>query len=87
VIKNKHTEHIKLYGEGNERRLTGKHETASMDKFTCGVADRGASIRIPSDVHKRDYKSGYLEDRRPASNMDPYIVTSAIAETILPEKE
>jgi len=26
---------------------------------------------------------GYLEDRRPASNMDPYVVTSLLAETTL----
>jgi glutamine synthetase len=78
----KHKEHIKLYGEGNERRLTGDCETASIDDFSYGVGDRGASIRIPSDVSKNNYQSGYLEDRRPASNMDPYLVTSKIAETI-----
>jgi glutamine synthetase len=75
----KHEEHIKLYGEGNERRLTGAHETAPITKFSYGVANRGASIRIPRDA-ERDGK-GYFEDRRPASNMDPYVVTAKIFDT------
>lgn len=74
-------EHILLYGAENEQRLTGKHETASINDWSYGVADRGASVRIPRDTYHRGY--GYLEDRRPASNMDPYIVTSKIAETCL----
>ena len=82
-LKEKHIEHINVYGEGNNRRLTGKHETARIDQFSFGVGNRGASIRIPSEVHKNNYKSGYLEDRRPASNMDPYLVTAKIAKTIL----
>ena len=73
--------HIDLYGAGNEERLTGKHETADMNTWTYGVANRGASVRIPRDTHKRKY--GYLEDRRPSSNMDPYVVTSLLADTIL----
>lgn len=77
----KHAEHMKLYGEGNERRLTGGHETAHMDDFSYGVADRGASIRIPR-LAKLEGK-GYLEDRRPASNMDPYVVTAKILGTVL----
>jgi glutamine synthetase len=76
----KPAEHIAAYGEGNERRLTGKHETASMDDYSYGVADRGASIRIPTDTEK-DGK-GYFEDRRPASNMDPYRVTSKMVQTV-----
>jgi len=75
----KHEEHIKAYGEGNERRLTGAHETAAIDKFSYGVANRGASIRIPRDA-ERDGK-GYFEDRRPASNMDPYVVTAKVFDT------
>jgi len=70
-----------MYGEGNERRLTGHHETASMHKFSWGVADRGASIRVSQETFLT--KKGYFEDRRPASNMDPYVVTSLIAETVL----
>ena len=74
-----HAEHMKLYGEGNERRMTGHHETATFDKFTYGVANRGASVRIPN-MAERDGK-GYFEDRRPASNMDPYLVCGKIFET------
>ena len=80
-LKVKHDEHIRVYGLDNEKRLTGKHETASFEKFSFGVADRGSSIRIPRFTD-RDGK-GYLEDRRPASNMDPYLVTSKIVETTI----
>merc|ERR1712061_755220 len=75
----KHQEHIKVYGEGNERRLTGAHETAPITQFSSGVANRGASVRIPRDAEKNG--CGYFEDRRPASNMDPYVVTSKIFDT------
>ncbi len=75
----KHMEHMTVYGQGNERRLTGKHETADMNTFSYGVANRGASIRIPRETEK--HGCGYLEDRRPSSNCDPYIVTSKIFET------
>jgi glutamine synthetase len=75
----KHAEHIAAYGVGNERRLTGLHETASINDFSYGVANRGCSIRIPRTT-EADQK-GYLEDRRPASNMDPYVVTGMIAKT------
>jgi glutamine synthetase len=72
-------EHIANYGAGNENRLTGAHETQRIDQFSYGVSDRGASIRIPWQVEV-DQK-GYLEDRRPASNMDPYLVTRLIIQT------
>jgi len=75
----KHAEHIAAYGEGNERRLTGAHETAPIDKFSYGVANRGASMRIPRQAEKE--KCGYFEDRRPSSNCDPYVVTSLIFKT------
>jgi len=75
----KHEEHIKVYGEGNERRLTGAHETAPITAFSYGVANRGCSVRIPRDTEKD--KCGYFEDRRPASNMDPYVVTAKIFDT------
>merc|ERR1712182_197200 len=75
----KHMEHIEAYGKGNERRLTGAHETAPIDKFSYGVANRGCSVRIPRDAEAQ--KFGYFEDRRPASNMDPYIVTKMIVQT------
>jgi glutamine synthetase len=73
-------EHIKVYGEGNADRLTGRHETGSIDKFTWGVADRGASVRIPRACAREG--KGYFEDRRPASNADPYQITGIIVETI-----
>jgi glutamine synthetase len=76
----RHYEHIAVYGEGNEERLTGRHETGNIDKFSYGVADRGGSIRIPRQVAK-DGK-GYFEDRRPASNACPYQITGIIVETV-----
>ncbi|CAN6478183.1 unnamed protein product [Victoria cruziana] len=77
----RHKEHISAYGEGNERRLTGRHETADINTFSWGVANRGASIRVGRDTERAG--KGYFEDRRPASNMDPYVVTSMIAETTI----
>ena len=72
--------HIKNYGAGIEERLTGLHETAPWHKYSYGVSDRGASVRIPWQVEK-DGK-GYIEDRRPNANMDPYVVTRLITDTI-----
>lgn len=73
--------HIDVYGEDNDERLTGKHETQSIDKFSYGVSDRGASIRIPIATVEAGYK-GWLEDRRPASNADPYKVAAVIIDTV-----
>merc|ERR1712007_186151 len=69
-------EHIAEYGEGNEKRLTGKHETCSINEFKYGVANRGASIRIPRSAEKEG--KGYMEDRRPAANCDAYRVATRI---------
>lgn len=84
----RHAEHIAVYGEHNELRLTGKHETASIHQFSYGVANRGCSIRIPRETDANGF--GYFEDRRPASNVDPYIASSKIMSTItadfVPEK-
>ena len=80
-LAEKHKEHMAIYGKDNNLRMTGKHETSDMETFSSGVADRGASIRIPRFTD-RD-KCGYMEDRRPSSNMDPYLVTSKIVETTL----
>jgi len=78
--------HIPVYGEQNSERMTGLHETAKEDDFKVGVADRGASIRVPNKTWKE--KKGYIEDRRPAANIDPYRVTSIIAKsTILDPKD
>jgi glutamine synthetase len=83
-LKERHAIHVQFYGQDNEQRLTGKHETASIHQFLAGVADRGASVRIPRMTDRLG--KGYLEDRRPASNCDPYIVTGMIADTtILPK--
>ena len=72
--------HIKGYGDDIESRLTGAHETAPYNKFSYGVSNRGASIRIPWQV-ARDGK-GYAEDRRPNANSDPYTVTRLILESV-----
>lgn len=75
-----HQEHIAVYGSDNEKRLTGLHETQSIHKFSYGVSDQGASIRIP--VSTAQGWKGYLEDRRPASNADPYRVVARIIQTV-----
>lgn len=73
--------HIEVYGAHNEKRLTGKHETQSIHQFSYGISDRGASIRIPIATVESGWK-GYLEDRRPASNADPYKVAGRIIKTV-----
>ena len=79
-LEKRHVEHMKVYGEGNLERMTGAHETASYDKFTWAIADRGSSIRIPRQCAAAG--KGYFEDRRPASNGDPYQITGMIIETV-----
>lgn len=74
-----HAAHMAVYGECNDARMTGLHETSSMHECTWGVSDRGRSIRIPR--HVANQGKGYLEDRRPAANMDPYLVTERIMRT------
>ncbi len=74
-------DHIAVYGPDNDKRLTGKHETAPWNKFSYGVADRGASIRVPHSFVNNGYK-GYLEDRRPNSMGDPYQIASQVLKTI-----
>ena len=74
-------EHIEVYGEFNDQRLTGLHETQSINEFSFGVSDRGASIRIPIATVESGWK-GWLEDRRPASNADPYKVAARIIKTV-----
>lgn len=79
-LAGRQAEHMAVYGADNQLRMTGKHETASYDKFTWGVANRGSSVRIPRAVAAEN--KGYFEDRRPASNGDPYQITAIIAETM-----
>lgn len=74
-----HNQHIAVYGAGNEKRLTGMHETCSIHEFRFGVGDRGASLRIPTRVFNEG--KGYLEDRRPAANLDAYQIFTAILES------
>ena len=74
-------EHIAAYGPDNDQRLTGLHETQSIDKFSWGIADRGASVRVPHSFANNDWK-GYLEDRRPNSEGDPYAIAARVLQTI-----
>jgi len=81
VLKSNHQKHIEVYGSDNDKRLTGKHETQSIDKFSWGISDRGASIRIPQSTVKNGWR-GYLEDRRPASNACPYKIAKQLTESL-----
>ena len=85
TFESRHIEHIKCYGSSNDMRLTGEHETQSIHKFSWGVSDRGASIRVPISTEK-EWK-GYVEDRRPASNADPYRIINIINESIINSEE
>jgi glutamine synthetase len=79
ALGEKALDHVKAYGAGIEQRLTGLHETAPWSEFSYGVSNRGASIRIPWQVEID--KKGYIEDRRPNANVDPYVVTRMIVDT------
>ena len=80
ALGRRHDLHIANYGQGIEERLTGLHETCSYKEFRYGVSDRGASVRIPWQVEVEG--KGYIEDRRPCANVDPYVVTRLIMETV-----
>ena len=80
ALRTRHDLHIANYGFGIEERLTGRHETCSYKEFRYGVSDRGASVRIPWQVEREG--KGYIEDRRPNANMDPYVVTRLVMETV-----
>ena len=75
-----HKLHMKLYGVGNDKRLTGEHETSSSETFSYGPGNRAASFRIPTSTYAAKGK-GYIEDRRPASNIDSYVVAAVILST------
>ncbi|CAD8090682.1 unnamed protein product [Paramecium primaurelia] len=81
LLSNTHKEVLKLYGANNEKRLTGHHETSSYDQFSWGDGSRGGSIRVP--VVTKELGAGYLEDRRPAANIDPYLVSAVIVDVAL----
>ena len=78
-LEEKHSEHMEVYGDGNSERMTGENETSDYNSFSWGVGTRNTSIRIPHIVEEEE--KGYFEDRRPASNIDPYLVTSTIFRT------
>lgn len=80
ALEARHSEHIAVYGSDLELRLTGQHETAPITKFIAGIGNRGASVRIPTPVANKGY--GYLEDRRPGANANPYEVAAVLVETI-----
>lgn len=79
-LESRREKHIEVYGSENEYRLTGKYETQAINKFSWGISDRGASIRVPQSTAK-EWK-GYIEDRRPASNANPYEIIRVLSETI-----
>jgi len=80
LLSKNHNEHIKVYGDKLEERLTGIHETSSINEFSAGSTDRGRSIRVPRMVELTG--CGYLEDRRPGANADPYLVVAQLIKTI-----
>lgn len=77
-LKDHHKSSMELYGTGNEMRMTGLHETAKFDEFSLGIGARGCSVRIGNDAKKNG--CGYMEDRRPSSNIDPYLSCAALAD-------
>jgi glutamine synthetase len=84
-LESNHMEHIEVYGLHNEKRLTGKHETSGIREFSFGYSTRDTSIRIPAQAIVEG--RGYFEDRRPASNCDPYLVAERMLQTVYSEVE
>jgi glutamine synthetase len=80
-LERTHKDHMKVYGKYNDERLTGFHETSSINDFSWGISNRGCSIRIPLNVNKDG--CGYLEDRRPSANLDPYLVVEKLMLCVL----
>jgi glutamine synthetase len=78
-LADNHLKHIAVYGDDNDKRLTGKHETSGINKFTWGVGTRNTSVRVGNETYKNG--CGYFEDRRPAANIDPYVTTAMIFKT------
>lgn len=76
-----HLDCMKVYGTGNEKRMTGVHETAKFDEFTWGLGARGCSVRIGNEM--KEAGCGYMEDRRPSSNIDPYLSVAALADVTI----
>lgn len=80
-LGSKHLDHIEVYGDGNKERMSGEYETSRWDEFSSGVGNRGCSVRIGNDTKRNE--CGYFEDRRPSSNMNPYLVTAKLLETVM----
>ncbi len=80
-LEERHKLHLDVYGD-NSLRLSGQFETSSVDKFTYGPGNRSASCRIPTTTYAND-GAGYLEDRRPASDINPYVACAAILDTVV----
>ena len=80
-LKTTHLQCMKVYGTGNEKRMTGAHETAKFDEFTYGIGARGCSVRIGNEM--KEAGCGYMEDRRPSSNIDPYLSVTALADVTI----
>ena len=72
---------MEVYGDGNKERMSGEYETSRWDEFSSGVGNRGCSVRIGNDTKRNE--CGYFEDRRPSSNMNPYLVTAKLLETVM----
>jgi glutamine synthetase len=85
ALSQNHEAHIGVYGHGLEDRLTGLHETCDINTFKAGERDRGASIRIPEPVLQN--RCGYIEDRRPGANCDPYEVCTVLLSTYLDSRD
>jgi len=81
-FEDRHELHIENYGSDNNLRLTGRHETQHISKFSWGISNRGASIRVPLNTAKDNWKGGYVEDRRPASHADPYKIVKVISDSL-----
>lgn len=81
ALNKTHSEHIAVYGHNLHERLTGAHETCDINTFKAGERNRGCSIRIPDQVSRN--KCGYIEDRRPGANSDPYLVAARLLKTLL----
>lgn len=84
-MEKNHQQDLTYYGEHNDLRLTGKNETSNYDNFTFGVGTRNTSVRIPNETFKNGF--GYFEDRRPASNMDPYLGISTLFKNVVSPTE
>ena len=71
--------HISVYGADNDQRLTGDHETQSIDQFSYGISDEG--FDPDSGVYTYRRLGRTVGGPKNASNADPYKVAAAIVKT------